>query len=74
MASATVLLADDLTQLQRATAEFQVDPQTEDQRLAQVVAQGPKGAIAVAATAVAIVIAIWFAFYFFAFLPRGPIG
>jgi hypothetical protein len=51
-----------------------VDPQTEDQRLAQIVAQGPKGAIAVAATAVAIVMAIWFAFYFFAFLPRGPIG
>jgi len=51
-----------------------VDPQTEDQRLAQIIAQGPKGSIAVAVTAVAIVIAIWFAFYFFAFLPRGPIG
>jgi len=51
-----------------------VDTQTEDQRLTQIVAQGPKGAISVAVTAVAIVIAIWFAFYFFAFLPRGPIG
>lgn len=51
-----------------------VDTQTEDQRLAQIVAQGPKGAISVAVTAMAIVIAIWFAFFFFAFLPRGPIG
>ena len=57
-----------------ATTEAPVDPQTEDERLAQIVAQGPKGAIAVAVTAVAIVIAIWFAFYFFACLPRGPIG
>jgi len=51
-----------------------VVPETEDAKLAQIVAEGPKGAIAVAVTAVAIVIAIWFAFYFFAFLPRGPIG
>jgi hypothetical protein len=51
-----------------------VDTQTEDERLAQIVGQGPKGAIAIAITAVTIVIAIWFAFYFFAFLPRGPIG
>ena len=51
-----------------------MDPQTEDEELAQIVAQGPKGAIAVAVMAVAIVMAIWFAFYFFAFLPRGPIG
>ncbi len=48
--------------------------ETDEDRLEQVLAQGPKGAIAVAVTAVAIVIAIWFAFYFFAFLPRGPIG
>ena len=51
-----------------------MDAQTEDERLEQIVAQGPKGAIALAVTAVAIVMAIWFAFYFFAFLPRGPIG
>jgi len=57
-----------------ATTEAPVDPQSEDERLAQIVAQGPNGAIAVAVTAVAIVIAIWVAFYFFAFLPRGPIG
>jgi hypothetical protein len=51
-----------------------VDAQTEDERLAEIVAQGPKGAIAVAVTSVALVIAIWLVFYFFAFLPRGPIG
>jgi len=51
-----------------------MDAQSEDARLAQIVAQGPKGAIAVAVTAVAIVIGIWVAFYIFAFLPRGPIG
>jgi len=51
-----------------------LDTRTEDERIAQIVAQGPKGALAVAATAVAIVIALWFAFYLFAFLPRGPIG
>ena len=48
--------------------------ETEEQRLTQIVAQGPKGAIAVAGVAVAIVIAIWFAFYLFVFLPRGPIA
>lgn len=49
-------------------------PDTEEQRLAQILAEGPRGTIVVAATAVAIVIAIWIAFYLFAFLPRGPIG
>ena len=47
---------------------------TEDERLEQILAQGPKGAAVVAVTAVAIVIAIWFAFYFLVFLPRGPVG
>jgi hypothetical protein len=67
----TVRFSPFVTQLSEAQI---VDTQTEDQRLAQIVVDGPKGAIAVAITAVAIVIAIWFAFYFFAFLPRGPIG
>jgi len=43
-------------------------------KLAQVLAEIPKGSVVVAVTAVAIVMAIWFAFYFFVFLPRGPIG
>ena len=51
-----------------------MDTRTEDQQIAQIIAQGPKGAIAIAVTGVAIVIAIWFAFYFLVFLPRGPIG
>jgi len=51
-----------------------MDAETEDERVAQIVAQGPRGAVAVGVTAVAIVVGIWFAFYFFAFLPRGPIG
>ena len=46
----------------------------EEERLAQILAEGPRGAIVVAVTAVAIVIAIWVAFYLFAFLPRGPVG
>ena len=48
--------------------------ETDEDRLAQILAHGPTGALAVAAVAVAIVVGIWFAFYLFAFLPRGPIG
>ena len=51
-----------------------MDRETEDAKLARIVAEGPRGSVVVAITALAIVIAIWFAFYFFAFLPRGPIG
>lgn len=51
-----------------------MDAEIDEKKLAEILAQGPRGAIAVAVTAVAIVIAIWFAFYFFIFLPRGPIG
>jgi hypothetical protein len=47
---------------------------SEEQRLAQIVAEGPKGAIAVAGVAVAIVFAIWLWFYLFVFLPRGPVA
>jgi len=46
----------------------------EDAKLAEILAHGPKGALAVAAVSVAVVILIWVAFYLFAFLPRGPIG
>ena len=44
-----------------------------DQRVEQIVAEGPHGAIAVAGIATAVVIAIWFAFYLFVFLPRGAL-
>jgi hypothetical protein len=50
------------------------DDEVDKAKLAQVLAEVPKGSAVVAGTAVAIVVAIWFAFYFFAFLPRGPIG
>jgi len=50
------------------------DDEIDNAKLAQVLAEIPKGSVVVAVTAVAIVIAIWFAFYIFAFLPRGPIG
>jgi len=48
--------------------------ETDDAKLAEVLARGPKGAVVVAAVSVAVVMAIWVAFYLFAFLPRGPIG
>jgi len=50
------------------------DDEIDKAKLAQALAEIPKGSVAVAVTAVAIVMAIWFAFYFFVFLPRGPIG
>jgi hypothetical protein len=50
------------------------DDEIDKAKLAQALAEVPKGSVVVAVTAVAITIAIWFAFYFFAFLPRGPIG
>jgi hypothetical protein len=50
------------------------DDEVDEAKLAQVLAEVPKGSAVVAGTAVVIVIAIWFAFYLFAFLPRGPVG
>jgi len=48
------------------------DPDDAEQaRIDEIVAQGPRGAFAVAGLATAIVVAIWVAFYFFAYLPRG---
>jgi hypothetical protein len=46
----------------------------DDVRVAQIVASGPRGALAVAGLSVAFVIALWVAFYLFIFLPRGTIG
>jgi len=56
------------------TFRSQVETVSEDAKLAETLAHGPKGALAVAAASVAVVMAIWVAFYLFAFLPRGPIG
>jgi len=40
----------------------------------QIVARGPRGAIALCVLSVALVLAMWLAFYFWVFLPRGTIG
>jgi hypothetical protein len=48
------------------------DP-SEDERVEQIVREGPHGALMVVGIATAIVVAIWFAFYFFVFMPRGVI-
>jgi hypothetical protein len=47
------------------------DDAEEQARIDEIVAQGPRGAFAVAGLATVIVVAIWFAFYFLAYLPRG---
>jgi hypothetical protein len=43
----------------------------EQQRVDAIVAQGPRGAFAVAGAAVAVVVALWLAFYFLVFVARG---
>ena len=48
-------------------------PTATDQELADVVARGPRGAVALAGIATACVVAMWFAFYLFVFLPRGAL-
>ena len=71
-----VLAAVDLGEYIKMAAEdlMATDDEIDEAKLAQVLAEVPKGSVVVAVSAVAIVIAIWFAFYFLAFLPRGPIG
>ncbi|MFC4931821.1 hypothetical protein [Massilia sp. GCM10023247] len=49
----------------------ETDTSHDQQRVDAVVAQGPRGAFAVAGLAVALVLAMWFAFYIFVFLARG---
>jgi hypothetical protein len=43
-------------------------------RRAEIVAAGPRGAIALAGLTVAMLLAIWLAFFVFVFLPRGAVG
>lgn len=45
----------------------------EDRRVAAIVAQGPRGAFAVAGVATFIVVAIYFIFYVVVYLPRGAV-
>jgi hypothetical protein len=67
---------DESRELHRTTSEdlMATNDEVDEAKLAQVLAEVPKGSVVVAVSAVAIVVAIWFAFYFFVFLPRGPIG
>lgn len=46
----------------------------EELRVTEIVAQGPRGTVALAAFSVGVVMALWLAFYLYVFLPRGPIG
>ena len=46
---------------------------SEDQRVDDIVSQGPAGTFAVAGVATAIVVAIYLLFYVFAYLPRGAV-
>ena len=45
-------------------------PEPRDADIETIVANGPRGAIAVAGIATFLVVAIWFAFYLFVFTPR----
>ena len=45
-----------------------------DDDVQSIVAQGPRGALALAGLSVAALIAIWLAFFVFVFLPRGAVG
>lgn len=45
----------------------------EDRRVDAIVAQGPRGAFAVAGVATFIVVAIYFIFYAVVYLPRGAV-
>ena len=48
-------------------------PAPEQHVVEEIVAAGPRGALALAGIAVVCVVAIWFAFYLMVFLPRGAL-
>ena len=50
---------------------IETDNSHDQGRVDSVVAQGPRGAFAVAGLAVALVMAMWLAFYVFVYLARG---
>ena len=47
---------------------------TDMESVEQIVARGPRGAIALSVLSVAAMLAMWLAFYFWVFLPRGTVG
>ena len=46
----------------------------ENAALARALAEGPRGAMALAGTAVVLLLLAWLAIYLFAFLPRGTVN
>ena len=48
-------------------------PEAIDEKVDNIVASGPHGAIVVAGIATAVVVAMWVLFYLLVFLPRGAI-
>jgi hypothetical protein len=48
-------------------------PAPEQHAVERIVAEGPRGALALAGIATLCVLALWFAFYFMVFLPRGAL-
>jgi hypothetical protein len=48
-------------------------PPPDQERVEEIVRQGPAGAFAVAGVATAIVVAIFILFYFIVYLPRGAV-
>jgi hypothetical protein len=48
-------------------------PDVIDEKVDDIVARGPQGAIVVAGIATAVVVALWLLFYLLVFLPRGVV-
>jgi hypothetical protein len=46
----------------------------DDADVQKIVAEGPRGALALAGLTVAALLALWFAFFLFIYLPRGVSG
>jgi hypothetical protein len=46
----------------------------DDDEVRKIVAEGPRGALALAGLTVALLLALWFAFFVLVFLPRGAVG
>jgi hypothetical protein len=55
-------------------ADSEVEDAADDERLARVLEDVPKGALAVSLTAVALLLIGWFFVYLAIFIPRGTVG
>lgn len=63
--------------LEHVSAAFRVENvarQFDQDRVQEIVAAGPRGALALAGISVGVVLALWGAFVVFVYLPRGAIG